>query len=452
MTTLLSLPGELLVHISTILIADVGDDFLEPVILQLCSVCKALRELLVNSPTVWTRLRIRTFNDLNGVSLFIARSETCLLDLFVYFDVFDHIHPEFIQSYAVPRWRSLTVRGPDSKEIARFVQAISTIQTPELKDVKLIARDEAKCGPEHIPLLPGASDALGSLTMRGCVRCLAPFPHLTHLNIFRLFCSYEDFRDLIQGSPNLKTLILGDFLDHEPVARPRPLIEASSLQSLAVGFINAVIYHDSPPLLAYFSMPNLEYLEVLGPRADYGELSGKPFPALRTLCLRDMSFPTCDAIIFRSFTKITHLELNNVHGVELLAAPDEHGATPWPDLRTLTCTVPDEESYSWLENLLYGRPRLTLYVPKQRREDLLELGRDHDMRFSSSDEPSGLIRSEEFEFANWEEENSDPSDFSDEVDFFGDVHDYDLEDDFYDEVDDYFEDDDDGLEGVEGWF
>ncbi|KAJ7092666.1 hypothetical protein C8R44DRAFT_891108 [Mycena epipterygia] len=457
MASLLTLPSELVVHIFATLIADVGDDgHSEPVVLRLCSVCKFLRDLVVNSPTLWTSIRLRTFTDLNSAHLFIDRSKTCLLDLFVSFNVLNHIPQEVIKDLNVPRWRRLSVRGPYSSEITRFVQAITDIPTPELRDVQLLAGEQSNCANEHIPILSGAADALRTLTMRGCIRCLAPLPQLTRLNISRLLCNYAEFRDLIQGSPNLTTLILVELLDHldpQPVTAPRPLIEAPSLRSLAVEFVN---FSDDRSVLAFLSLPNLEYLEVASLRADCGEFSGQPLPALRTLCLRDMSFPTANAALYRSFSKITHLELNNVDGVGLLAAPDEEGAVPWPALRSIVCRFPDEQNCSWLEQVLNNRPRLSLQVPEhwQNKDSVLALAPIHDVRFLSSEEPSGLIRKDDFAPADWEDEGDSYSDgfsgsefdhYSDEADFFEEHYDSMLE-----EVDDYLENDDDDFED-EGW-
>lgn len=276
------------------------------------------------------------------------------------------------------------------------------------------------------------------------------------------------------GSPNLTTLILSELLDRlnietfpDQEISPRTVIEASSLKYFAVGFMNTYLTSaDDPvsknaipvtrrlilaqPILVSLSMPNLEYLEVSGSRADFGELSRKEFPALRTLCLRDMIFPTCDPALYRSFSKITHLELNDVQGVELLAAPDEEGNKPWPDLRTLVCRFPDEESCSWLGNLLDGRPRLTLQVPERRKDEVLAFGRDHDVQLLS-DEPWGLIRSEDFAHSEWEDDEDDDfsgSDFdrySDEIDFFEEMYEdnyeYELEHGEGDEEDGYDDED-----------
>jgi hypothetical protein len=203
-------------------------------------------------------------------------------------------------------------------------------------------------------------------------------------------------------------------------------------------------------------MPNLEYLEVVGSRADYGELSGKDFPALKRICLRDMSFPASDTTIYRSFTEITCLELYNVQGMGLLTAPDENGALPWPHLQTLRCRFSDEEGCAWLEKMVDCRPRLTLEVPNERKDDVVAIARTHDVRVLS-DDLLGLIRGEDFQRAEWEEDEDDEysdSNFSDQLDFFDDEDNYDFEyDGMEDEVDDYFddEDDDDGLEGVVGW-
>ncbi|KAJ7932458.1 hypothetical protein B0H13DRAFT_1955553 [Mycena leptocephala] len=459
-----TLPPEIIVHIFETLIVDLGDTPPEPVILRLSSICRDLRALAINSPTLWSHIHLRSLpidRDMNGVHLFIQRSQDCLLEVSVYFDFLD---PLAIQSYAVTRWRKLTIRAPRSSYVKHFLHAIVDIPTPHLSEVSLLPRERSDCAGEHLPLLSGASDALRTLTMHGCISCLASFPHLTKLNIFRLECTYEEFRDLIQGSPNLTTLILGELLDHfgnetlsDAVPARRALIEAPFLRFFAVGFTNVdLILTRDRPLLVFLSMPNLEYLEVVGSRADYGELSGKDFPALKRICLRDMSFPASDTTIYRSFTKITCLELYNVQGMGLLTAPDENGALPWPHLQTLRCRFSDEEDCSWLEKMVDRRPRLMLEVPNERKDDVVAIARTHDVRVLS-DDLLGLIRGEDFQRAEWEEDEDDEysdSNFSDEVDFFDDEDNYDFEyDGMEDEVDDYFddEDDDDGLEGVVGW-
>jgi hypothetical protein len=134
---------------------------------------------------------------MNGVHLFIQRSQDCLLEVSVYFDFLD---PLAIQSYAVTRWRKLTIRAPRSSYVKHFLYAIMDIPTPHLSEVSLLPRERLDCAGEHLPLLSGASDALRTLTINGCISCLVSFPHLTKLNIFRLECTYEEFRDLIQGS------------------------------------------------------------------------------------------------------------------------------------------------------------------------------------------------------------------------------------------------------------
>ncbi|KAF7347882.1 F-box domain-containing protein [Mycena venus] len=463
MTTLLTLPSEITIKIFTTLIVDLGDASPEPVVLRLSSICKSLRDLVINSPTLWSRIRLRDFPyDMSAAALFVQRSQATLLEVSVYFDFVDHLDPEIILSYAVARWRKLTIRGPLSSEVKAFLQVIMETPTPDLTEVQLLSREQSDCNGGHCPLLLNASDALRALTMRGCVSCLAPFPNLTKLNIFRLDCTYEEFRNLILGSPNLTTLILGELQDYfpsetflDPVISHRPLIEAPSVRNFAVGFTNVdIVPSDVPPLLTFLTMPNLEYLEVVGDRADYGELSGKPFPALKTLCLRDVNFPQSDAALYRSFTSLEWLELQNVQGVELLTAPDKNGATPWPHLRTLRSGFWYEENCSWLEKLLDRRPRLTLEVPMEHKDDVFAIT-GHDVRFFT-DELSGLIRVEEFVRAELEdEEDWSDSDF-DQEDFFGDGDNWDFEydgmEDEVDDGDDYFEEDDDGLEGVEGWF
>ncbi|KAJ6519759.1 hypothetical protein C8R45DRAFT_33918 [Mycena sanguinolenta] len=201
MTTLLTLPSDITIKIFTALIVDLGYAPREPVVLLLASICKSLRELVINSPTLWSNIRLRFFPlDMIAMGLFIHRSKECLLDMSVYFDFVDHLAPEVIQSYDISRWRKLTLRGPLSSEIKAFLQSIIDTPLPNLTDVRLLPDEQPECNGDHSLFLSGASDSLRTLTMRGCVGCLALFPNLTKLNIFQLSCSYEDFRHLIEGT------------------------------------------------------------------------------------------------------------------------------------------------------------------------------------------------------------------------------------------------------------
>lgn len=184
---------------------------------------------------------------------------------------------------------------------------------------------------------------------------------------------------------------------------------------------------------------------------DLGDFSRKEYPALRTLCLRDMIFPPCDAALYRSFSKITHLELNDVLGVEALIAPDEGGALPFPNLQSVTCTWPDEENCAWLQPLLERRSRIVLRVLAHRKGDVLAFARDHDVQVLSS-EPQGLIRSEDFAIWDWEDEESDFSgsnfgQYPDEFDFLQEMYDEDYADMLeYGEEEEEFEDEDEEFE------
>ncbi|KAJ7225572.1 hypothetical protein GGX14DRAFT_556347 [Mycena pura] len=462
MPSFILLPSDLLLQIFAILIDldDSSPETLEPVVLRLSSLCKSLRDIVVNSPTLWSRIRLRNSQDLSGVRLFLERSATCLLDVSIFSDVFVELAlPGIIQNYSVARWRTLTLRAPVSSQITRFLQAISNFPTPELLHVQLLPHDYEYCGERHTPILSNASETLRTLTMYGCLSCLPPLPHLTTVNLFRFHCNYEELHALIQGSPNLTTLILGALMDLElyEAMASRPWIEATALRFLAVGFTNT---HLNPsykqPLLSLLSAPNLEFLEVNGTRADCGDFSWKSFPELHVLCLRNMHCEKTDAAVYRSFTKITRVELTNVGGIKSLLAPEEGGGMLWPNLQTLVCW-PVYEDLSYLR-LMDGRPRLTLVVPEQRRDnpDVLEMASrgTHCVRFCS-EKPAGLIRPEDFARTEWEDDEEDWSD-EDVSDFSGEDLEYDLDYEYefngMEEADYSFDDDDEGLEGVEGWY
>ncbi|KAJ7630880.1 hypothetical protein FB45DRAFT_916816 [Roridomyces roridus] len=439
-TTLQSLPQELTIQIFQNLIADAAEsdeDYVEPMPLLLSRVSRFFRQLMLNSPTLWTFIRVHSPADRDAAPMFISLSKSCLLNVSFSLDTLPILAPAFIQSCAPSRWASLVARG-SWNEIAAFLRALDT--SPDLKDVRLLTRsrsfDFRDHHEDHEPHLAGASTALTSLTIHGCIRCLAPFPNLTKLNVHRLLCDYDQFRDLLQASPGLETLILCDLLDRLD------------------GHDDCVVGDNGPPILKYLSAPNIEYLELRGSRMDYGEFSGKEFAALRVLCLCEMIFPTCDAAVYRSFSKITHLELNNVQGGEQLVARDEAGALPFPNLETVVGRWLDEEDCSWLRPLLDGRPRVVLRV--QRKDDVLAFAGDHDVQVLSHG-PWGLIHSEFLSYDEEEDDDFSGSDherYSDEVDFFEEMYEenyeYELEHEL--EEEDFHGDDDDGDWGFDWGF
>ncbi|KAJ6621681.1 hypothetical protein B0H10DRAFT_968597 [Mycena sp. CBHHK59/15] len=197
-------------------------------------------------------------------------------------------------------------------------------------------------------------------------------------------------------------------------------------------------------------MPNLEYLEVSGSRADYGEFSGKAFPSLRTLCLRDMRFPPAVAAVYRSFSLITRLELIDIYDVPSLTEDADSSASfsQWPELRSIVFWLPSHRpsgNYSWLAKLISSRQPLTIEVPEDDKDTVLAIAAGHNLRFLT-DEPASLITEDDFV----DDESSDPE--SEYDDFSGsELNQY---SDFSHELDgeDYFEDEGGSVEDGDEWY
>ncbi|KAF7306873.1 F-box domain-containing protein [Mycena indigotica] len=284
----------------------------------------------------------------------------------------------------------------------------------------------------HTPLF--RCDGLRFLAFNGCIACIPPLKDLATLHLYHLHAKYPEFRMLIQGLPNLKALILQEIMDDfdDDPEKSNPPFEATSIRSLSVSFVNDyLVSSHEKPLLCSLLLPNLEYLEITGDRRDYGEFSGKDYPHLKTLHLREINFESIDCTIYQSFRKITRLEMHHVTGVGILFE-----GTPWPLLETVVYEPPPEKAK--ISPLLVYRPNVQLILPERYQNAENQVAHD-PLR--------GLLNPELFARGKWDD--LDDTQFSDELleDYYGGDSDYEdnfeYEVDYNEEEDEYEEEDDD---------
>nr|GAT44139.1 predicted protein [Mycena chlorophos] len=415
------LPSDVLLHLANLLPNEE--------LLTLACVSSALRHLLLDSSTIWTTIQLDDYYDLSTAKILLKRSKTASLDVVISSPLFDHVTTH-LWSLSPERWRSLSLRALSDLEIADFLRHIQH-PLPQLSRLQCLAADlEHLRTDAHKPILASAS-ALRSLKIHGCVACLPPLTALTTLHVSRLSSNYHEFRALLEGLPNLETLILESIL--EPTDRKDttyPVFEVPSVSRLAVSFIMDHLPSPSmKPLLTSLRLPNLEYLEISKDRGDYGEFTGKEFPKLATLALRDMS-PFCSSnfALLRSLQlKVSRLEVYGVSGLDTLLAEGS-----WPALTTLVCEPAGDDSSS-LPSWFSARANTIIMLPKRPEED--------DDAVFYAEGLGGLLQPGQLvESTQW-------SDLDDDEDSFEDDFDLEFELGYHDEDEDY----DDYEEDMDEW-
>ncbi|KAF7310859.1 F-box domain-containing protein [Mycena chlorophos] len=352
------LPSDVLLHLANLLPNEQ--------LLNLARVSSALRHLLLDSSTIWTTIQLDDYYDLSTAKILLKRSKTASLDVVISSPLFDHVTTN-LRSLSPERWRSLSLRALSDLEIADFLRHIKH-PLPQLSRLQCLAADLQHLRTDvHKPILASAS-ALRSLKIHGCVACLTPLTALTTLHVSRLSSNYHEFRALLEGLPNLETLILESIIE-TTTDTTYPVFEVPSVSRLAVSFMDHPL---SPfmkarpiPLLTSLRLPNLEYLEISKDRGDYGEFTGKEFPKLATLALRDMSsFCSSNFALLRSLQlKVSRLEVYGVSDLDTLLAEGS-----WPALTTLVCEPAGDDSSS-LPSWFSAQANTIIMLPKRPDDD-----------------------------------------------------------------------------------
>ncbi|KAF8905519.1 hypothetical protein CPB84DRAFT_1620037, partial [Gymnopilus junonius] len=303
--------------------------------LLLAAVCRRWRNLVLDTPLLWTSIYIPS-----AVSFsFFERSQPALIDVCLNSissgiqadsDLLSRTS-EAIANH-ISRVRSLKVHVWESKEVYAVFHAWKDLEAVNLKNLTISSFNGSLNPPNTFPFPVFSSPtftkfsfwqggkSLSSLKLEGFgYQEFAPLPNLTSLEIDRLNTTPTEFRDLLTSCPLLDKLIIHHFgapsytTESSP---PNQEIDASSLRIFAVK-IDSGHFEDCTCVLPILSLQNLEYLEVVfpwtisDPHLSLITSQWKKLPNLRKFVIRGPSIWANDISFLSDLPKSTELEIMN---------------------------------------------------------------------------------------------------------------------------------------------
>ncbi|THU97172.1 hypothetical protein K435DRAFT_857877 [Dendrothele bispora CBS 962.96] len=331
------------------------------------SVSHHWHSLCVNSPELWTDIRIID-NQLSGVDLenwtrrWLERSHPRLVDIYLdipleYIRDLRRVDPVFsmLPNY-LARIRSLSIcqnticRSKLSKLIVSLPTAthlehldlrLADYWKSQYCDVRSISMDEVVHAGVVLPNLRSQKIAH--------INIVFPLERLTSIELHFLVPNEDSFRQMARMCPTLECLTLQSL---DPLENPLPIgtppIHMPYLRFLSVGFRSSgSSWRNSPEveILSILSAPNLHHLRVSGhPRRPSLRDVLPPlasFPSLHTLRLQqfDLWLDTLfDHTYFGEPSSVRHLQLVQTSLLNSLNPPSgpPSGPIPFPLLDTLT--------------------------------------------------------------------------------------------------------------------
>lgn len=439
--SILSLPPEILIMIFKA--AHPGHISLRrqqfPVVETSISQCtRQWRNIAIDIPELWTRLHIRILHQhFEYIHQYLDRSQSYPLDIVLDCSQMDHMPYAEIEFYFAPivdilrpcidRCRQLNILAGACSTVHLALTAVqsSTVTIPHLTFLQLYStfdgitdadRETHPFPKATFPVLtriglnrvgiPWHSSLLGGLTFLS-IRDLSPTE----------WPRFVEFRDLLQSSPALETLVLdGDMtvLIRDIVSQNALPIKMEFLRSLVIRTFNE-IDDDASVIIRTIFMPVLHTLELgVGPREWQSFLeitrnSDSPtYPTLRHLAFTNMYVDNgVTADLMRMFPNITDLTLYRFNGtdsflrlIEFESDRSKAGTHPgfplWPDLQTITIAgiEPNETLIRAivLSRLALGRPIVTFRFAQTFSCDSKFIGwLDEHARLERFDEEKDLL-------------------------------------------------------------
>ncbi|KAJ6605377.1 hypothetical protein DFH09DRAFT_203487 [Mycena vulgaris] len=342
------------------------------------------RNVVLGSPELWTTICIsHRSRSWIWVPVFLRRSRAQPLDISINLE--SYLYRDGTPCFPAPiplsraltmlgahigRWRGVSLRGylDQGSEFCEYL-ACSPGAACRLQSVHFSGLGSSRWYSD----ISSLSELFGnpsfrSLRVNGSMNLdgFAGFKALQSLDIdvsmtFNL--NSLEFRQMFEPTSTLTTLVLRNFSPRTAPTDPSHPIEAPTIRSFAVSF-SASLYPTNyfPPSAGFqsltnmFSLPNLEYLEILGGFTENDAIrvpeqwEDALFPHLRTLRLEDVGFSASGLAFIQAFSPgITALELVCTTGNRHLLASRPDAELPWPALGVLTVeTLEGVAKLEWL--------------------------------------------------------------------------------------------------------
>ncbi|RPD60306.1 hypothetical protein L226DRAFT_272889 [Lentinus tigrinus ALCF2SS1-7] len=388
----LRLPQEVLVHIFKLGSRMPQDDpmlgsFPRPFPLVVAAVSRQWREIAINTPDLWTNITIRHPRPYGWIPLCLQRScgqpidinIDCRASNLLTAPAVDHLLS--VLMLHITRWRRFALTTSDPATIYVVGQRLADAHAPVLRHLQLSLNGSSGNQEVILPkILQGGAEALTSVRFDSLATPWdsSPLINLTALDLRWLWLQtrlqYEQFRQVLSASPNIRALILRGTYIHLHAGRTYPTLSIPTLRYLELSGDHVCRMSSllSTPNLVELTLANLdetEFREFVAslplPTVDGG---GGRYPSLRSLSLLNASMCTPTKRFTRALPTITHLTVINSATAKFLQLfRKEHADTAdnelsWPQLQKLTLV--DEVDYF----LLFGvvRDRAAIGSPLER--------------------------------------------------------------------------------------
>jgi hypothetical protein len=356
-----------------------------PFPLLVSSINRHWRNIVINSPDVWTNVQwyvaSRPFP-----AIWFERSKSCLLDI--------TIHAVFLEeeqldvSLLIPhidRCHRFIIEVGDYYDLLELIRPLRDVFTPRLESIEVhVIEGDWMDDLMQQHFLTGGTPNLRSMRLRNV--CLQYSPSLVGVQTLDLRewqPSLIDFH-LLAAASSLTKLVLRECTVMNEDEEEYPVVEIPSLLSLAISHTKSPSPHSAElyqSLLKYLSLPNLEYLEIVHATVpdlidhfpiDHQKLH---YPKLQTLRLDSLHLAEghMEYLLPRALPTVSHLQLINTEGERILpiwnistqtsheVASDTATTTEsprWPNLHMITLETTLWEDLAWLCDMVTTRIKM----------------------------------------------------------------------------------------------
>lgn len=359
-----------------------------PFPMLIASVSRRWRWIALNSPALWTDLRITTGEPRAWPALAIERSALRLLSITLYCrsprassqatvtSNLDAIMPH------IDRWQRFTLITHHSEVVDIVGRRLARARSPHLQHLRISLTGSGPTGNQEIFLpriLTGGAPVLSSVRLDSVSLAwwsplLAGLSTLDLRWMWGLFKpDYATFRHLLEISPSLERLILrGSYIDLHPNTIYAP-IQAPSLRYLELSGDNVCRMSSilKTPSLETLTLANVDESEF---REFVSSFQGSTdrYARLRSLSLLNVATCPLPYSFTQAFSSITHLMIVNSGAdrfLQLLRTKQSSDYLPqdsfiWPRLDTLT--IVDDANYDMLYSMVVERATQPQALPLRR--------------------------------------------------------------------------------------